>query len=58
MKDTWSYDIAGGKVGLTITTLINTLADKPGTVKCVYTLGEDPMLSYPDLHQVEKGLKK
>ncbi|HUK39002.1 MAG TPA: molybdopterin-dependent oxidoreductase, partial [Methanomicrobiales archaeon] len=37
--------------------LINVLADKPGTVKCLYIMGENPMLSDPDLHHVEKGLK-
>ena len=38
-------DIAEGKVGLTVTRLINTLADAPGVVKCVYIMGENPMIS-------------
>jgi formate dehydrogenase (coenzyme F420) alpha subunit len=57
MTDAWGTEIAEGKVGLTVTDLINTLADKPGTVKCCYIMGENPMLSDPDLHHVEKGLK-
>jgi len=57
MKDAWGTEIAEGKVGLTVTDLINTLADKPGTVKCAYIMGENPMLSDPDIHHVEKGLK-
>jgi formate dehydrogenase major subunit len=57
MTDAWGCEIAEGKVGLTVTDLINTLADKPGTVKCAYIMGENPMLSDPDLHHVEKGLK-
>jgi len=58
MMDAWGVtDLAEGKVGLTVTTLINTLADEPGKVKCVYIMGENPMLSDPDLHHVEKGLK-
>ena len=57
MEDAWGCEIAEGKVGLTVTTLINTLADEPGKVKCVYIMGENPMLSDPDLHHVEKGLK-
>jgi len=57
METAWGCDIAEGKVGLTVTTLINTLADEPGKVKCVYIMGENPMLSDPDLHHVEKGLK-
>jgi formate dehydrogenase major subunit len=57
MEDAWGCAIAEGKVGLTVTTLINTLADEPGKVKCVYIMGENPMLSDPDLHHVEKGLR-
>lgn len=57
METAWGCEIAEGKVGLTVTTLINTLADEPGKVKCVYIMGENPMLSDPDLHHVEKGLK-
>jgi formate dehydrogenase major subunit len=58
MMDAWGVtDLAEGKVGLTVTTLINTLADEPGKVKAVYIMGENPMLSDPDLHHVEKGLK-
>jgi len=57
MMDAWGCEIAEGKVGLTVTKLINTLADTPGTVKCVYIMGENPMLSDPDLHHVEKGMK-
>jgi formate dehydrogenase alpha subunit len=57
MTDAWGTEIAEGKVGLTVTDLVNTLADKPGTVKCVYIMGENPMLSDPDLHHVETGFK-
>jgi formate dehydrogenase alpha subunit len=57
MTDAWGCELAEGKVGLTVTDLINVLADKPGTVKCAYIMGENPMLSDPDLHHVEKGLK-
>jgi formate dehydrogenase alpha subunit len=57
MTDAWGTELAEGKVGLTVTDLINVLADKPGTVKCAYIMGENPMLSDPDLHHVEKGLK-
>ncbi|MDD1647311.1 MAG: molybdopterin-dependent oxidoreductase, partial [Methanomicrobiales archaeon] len=47
MTDAWGTEIAEGKVGLTVTDLINTLADKPGTVKCAYIMGENPKLSDP-----------
>jgi len=57
MEDAWGCDIAEGKVGLTVTTLVNTLADEPGKVKGLYIMGENPMLSDPDLNHVEKALK-
>jgi predicted molibdopterin-dependent oxidoreductase YjgC len=57
METAWGCDIAEGKVGLTVTKLINVLADEPGKVKSVYIMGENPMISDPDLHHVEKGLK-
>ena len=34
-----------------------SLADEPGKVKCVYIMGENPMISDPDLHHVEKAMK-
>jgi formate dehydrogenase major subunit len=58
MIDMWGFDdIAEGKVGYTVTEMINVLADEPGTFKCLYIMGENPMLSDPDLHHVEKGLR-
>jgi formate dehydrogenase major subunit len=57
MIDAWGTEIAEGKVGYTVTDMINVLADKPGELKCLYIMGENPMLSDPDLHHVEKGLK-
>ena len=57
METAWGCEIAEGKVGLTVTKLINVLADEPGKIKGLYIMGENPMLSDPDLHHVEKGLK-
>ena len=57
METAWGCEIAEGKVGLTVTKLINVLADEPGKVKGLYIMGENPMISDPDLHHVEKGLK-
>ena len=58
MQDAWGIeDIAEGKVGLTVTKMINVLADEPGKLKALYIMGENPMVSDPDLHHVEKGLK-
>ena len=58
MKDAWGVsEIAEGKVGYTVTEMVNVLADTPGKLKCLYIMGENPMISDPDLHHVEKGLK-
>ncbi len=57
MTDAWGTEPAEGKVGYTVTDLINVLADKPGTVKCLFIMGENPALSDPDMHHVEKALK-
>jgi len=57
MIDAWGFDdIAEGKVGYTVTEMINVLADEPGTLKAMYIMGENPMLSDPDLTHVKKGL--
>ncbi|HQJ88668.1 MAG TPA: formate dehydrogenase subunit alpha [Methanoregulaceae archaeon] len=58
MQDAWGVeDIAEGRVGYTVTEMINVLADEPGKLKAMYIMGENPMVSDPDLHHVEKGLK-
>ncbi|MDV2482634.1 formate dehydrogenase subunit alpha [Methanoculleus sp. Wushi-C6] len=58
MKEMWGVDrLAEGKVGYTVTEMVNILADKPGELKCMYIMGENPMLSDPDLTHVEHGLK-
>ena len=44
-----------GKVGLTITEMMNTLADEPGKVKALYIMGENPMVSDPDLNHVKQA---
>jgi len=56
MKDAWGVsEIAEGKVGYTVTDMINVAADQPGKLKCLYIMGENPMLSDPDLHHVKKA---
>ncbi|MDD3857518.1 MAG: molybdopterin dinucleotide binding domain-containing protein, partial [Methanoculleus sp.] len=39
------------------TEMINILADRPGEIKAMYIMGENPMLSDPDLSHVEEGLR-
>ncbi len=57
MKDAWGCDVAGGKVGYTVTDMINVLCDSPPKLKAIYIMGENPMISDPDLGHVEHALK-
>jgi formate dehydrogenase alpha subunit len=57
MKDAWGCDIAPGKVGYTVTDAINVLCDNPPKLKAMYIMGENPMVSDPDLTHVEHALK-
>lgn len=43
------------KPGLTVVEIMNAAADK--TVRGLYIMGENPMLSDPDINHVEEGLK-
>ncbi|MDD3092391.1 MAG: molybdopterin dinucleotide binding domain-containing protein, partial [Methanoregulaceae archaeon] len=58
-SDAWGFPdgICAPQNGYEVTTMINVLADTPGELKCMYIMGENPMISDPDLHHVEKGLK-
>ena len=58
-SDAWGFPdgIAPPKNGYEVTTMMDVLADKPGELKCMYIMGENPMISDPDLHHVEKALK-
>ena len=57
--DAWGFKdgIAAPQNGYEVTTMIDVLAANPGELKCMYIMGENPMISDPDLHHVEKGLK-
>ncbi len=58
MMELWGVDdLAEGRVGYTVTEMINILADRPGEIKAMYIMGENPMLSDPDLSHVEEGLR-
>jgi formate dehydrogenase (coenzyme F420) alpha subunit len=58
-QEAWKFPdgIAEGKNGYEVTVMMDVLAAKPGELKAMYVMGENPMLSDPDLHHVEKGLK-
>jgi len=50
----WSAKLSD-KVGLTIPGVLEGLS--AGTVKAAYVVGENPMMSDPDVHHVEKALR-
>jgi predicted molibdopterin-dependent oxidoreductase YjgC len=51
----WGVASLPGNVGLTIVEVLNAAID--GKVKALYVMGENPMMSDPDLHHVEEALK-
>lgn len=58
MMSLWGVEeMAGAAPGRTVTEMIEILADEPGRIKCLYLLGENPMLSDPDLHRVRAALE-
>jgi len=50
----WGVKLSGTP-GLTVVEMINAAAD--GTLKAMYVMGENPMLSDPDVNHVEEALK-
>ncbi len=51
----WGVDALPGNVGLTIVEVLNAALE--GQIKALYVMGENPMMSDPDLHHVEEALK-
>lgn len=54
-EQAWGVTLPG-KPGLTITEMLK--GAETGTVKALYIMGENPMISDPDIHHVESSLKK
>lgn len=52
----WKVDSLSDKVGLTIPKIMDGAYD--GSVRFVYVVGENPMVSDPDLNHIEKALDK
>jgi formate dehydrogenase major subunit len=57
--DAWGFPdgICEPKNGYEVTVMINVLTDNPGELKAMYIMGENPMLSDPDLTHAEHALK-
>ncbi len=58
--DAWGFPdgIAPAQNGYEVTTMMDVLTDNPGEVKALYIMGENPMISDPDIKHVEEALKK
>jgi formate dehydrogenase major subunit/formate dehydrogenase alpha subunit len=54
-ESAWGVTLSD-QVGLTVTEML-TAAEK-GQVRCLYVIGEDPMVSDPDLNHVRQALQK
>jgi len=52
----WGVADLPGEVGLTVVEAMEAAAE--GRVKAMYIMGENPMMSDPDIRKVEKALKK
>ncbi|MCD1295307.1 formate dehydrogenase subunit alpha [Methanocella sp. CWC-04] len=57
MQECWCCDVAGGKIGYTVTEMMNVLTENPPKLKAMYIMGENPMISDPDLAHAEHALK-
>ncbi len=57
MMEAWGVDdIAEARVGYTVTEMMNVLTDNPGEIRAMYIMGENPMLSDPDLNHVREAI--
>ena len=51
----WGVDELAGNAGYAATEMIDILAEEPGRIKCLYLMGENPMLSGPDQNHVRRA---
>ena len=59
-EDAWGFPdgIAPGEIGYAVTEIMNVLVDNPGELKCMYIMGENPMIADPDITHVDHALDK
>ena len=54
----WGVDeVPNGKLGLHIPEMLETLEEHPDKLKCLYLLGENPVISDPNSKAVEKSME-
>jgi len=56
MESIWGVGGLPENVGVTVTELMEELAEGESPVRCIYVMGENFMLSDPDLNRVRKAL--
>ncbi|MBN1433046.1 MAG: formate dehydrogenase subunit alpha [Methanomicrobiaceae archaeon] len=58
-SDAWGFPdgIAAPENGYEVTTMINVLSDNPGELKALYIMGENPMLSDPNIDHAKHSLE-
>jgi formate dehydrogenase major subunit len=56
--DAWGFPdgICEPETGYEVTVMMNVLVDNPGELKCMYIMGENPMLSDPDINHVREAI--
>jgi len=57
--DAWGFPdgICEPKNGYEVTVMMDVLTDNPGELKCMYIMGENPMLSDPDINHVKHAIE-
>ena len=58
-EEAWAFPdgIAPMQNGYEVTVMMNVLCDNPGELKCMYIMGENPLLSDPDLNHVKHAFE-
>jgi predicted molibdopterin-dependent oxidoreductase YjgC len=56
VAQTWGLDELPARAGLTVVEMMHAAAD--GKVRAMYVMGENPLMSDPDLQHVEKALRR
>jgi len=52
----WGVQGLPDKVGMTVTDMVNAMHDK--RIRALYVMGEDPLMSDPDLHHAQEALEQ
>ncbi|MDD3978146.1 MAG: formate dehydrogenase subunit alpha [Methanomicrobium sp.] len=58
-EDAWGFPdgIAPGENGYEVTTMVNVMSDNPGELKAMYIMGENPLLSDPNIDHAKHAFE-